>query len=212
MSAKDITGQKFGTVTAIRLIAIGHNGPSWWCKCECGVEKPMLACNLPGVRSCGCLTNKLIGKANTKHGMCRSPEYIAWRNMLVRCDKPRASNYDDYGGRGITVCERWRDSFENFFSDMGSRPSNKHSIDRYPDTNGNYEPSNCRWATAKEQANNRRSTRVCEFRGETKPLTVWCDELGLPYEVVLARLHYYGWTVERAFTTPKRILTLKHRS
>lgn len=97
-------------------------------------------------------------------GSNRTPEYRAWRAMKVRCFNTNSQDYPNYGGRGITVCDRWRNSYENFLADMGRRPSARHSIDRYPDKNGNYERANCRWATPKEQANNRRKARPKGFK------------------------------------------------
>ncbi|MGY8988455.1 MAG: hypothetical protein ACKVG7_07840, partial [Flavobacteriales bacterium] len=111
--------------------------------------------------------------------------------------------YDGYGGRGISVCDRWRDSFENFLADMGERPSNEHSIDR-KDNDGNYEPDNCRWATKKEQGRNRRSNRILTFNNKTQTLIEWSEELGISSAVIRQRIKASGWSIEEALTTPAR--------
>lgn len=129
-----------------------------------------------------------------------SSEYSIWMNMRARCNNPRNGSYDKYGGRGITVCERWQADFLNFLQDMGRRPSTDHSIDRI-DNDGDYEPGNCRWATRKEQCRNRRSSRRIGFCGETKTMAEWAEETGLPTNVIFWRLQR-GWTVERALTFP----------
>jgi hypothetical protein len=115
-----------------------------------------------------------------------TPLYRAWQHMLTRCFNKKCQDYPDYGARGITVCERWL-SFENFMADMGERPANK-SLDRYPDKNGNYEPGNCRWATAREQTLNRRNTIFVTHLGQTKLLTDWSTELGINYFTLHKRL------------------------
>jgi hypothetical protein len=122
--------------------------------------------------------------------------------MKYRCTNPRGRQYPDYGGRGIKVCERWLHSFEAFLEDMGRRPSPKHTLDRYPDNDGNYEPGNCRWATPKEQQRNRRCNRIIEFAGQRLPLSAWGERLGLPPETIAARLDR-GCSVERALTAPE---------
>lgn len=127
------------------------------------------------------------------------PEYTAWRHMIERCTNPRCKVYGHYGGRGISVCERWLESFRAFLDDMGPRPSQDHEIDRV-NNNGDYEPSNCRWATRGQQVRNTRRTRLVTFRGETKPLVDWCEELGLKYNTVAERLRKGNWTIEQALT------------
>lgn len=132
-----------------------------------------------------------------KHGMCNTPEYSTWERIKNRCNNPNSADYPDYGGRGIKVCDRWRKSFLAFYSDMGNKPIPNYSLDRI-NNNGNYEPSNCRWATIQEQANNKRSNRVFTINGATKTLKQWSDELGLKYKTVHMRINSYGWSTERA--------------
>jgi hypothetical protein len=120
--------------------------------------------------------------------------------MRARCLTPDNKDFPRWGGRGITVCKRW-DSFENFLADMGKRPTRAHSLDRYPDNKGNYEPGNCRWATMREQSNNRKSSHFVEFRGQRKTVAEWCRELSLRYGLVLRRINS-GWDSESAFMTP----------
>lgn len=134
-----------------------------------------------------------------KHGGFGTPEYRVWCAIKQRCLNPEAPSWADYGGRGITVCERWLE-FPNFLADMGVRPSPKHSIDRFPDNDGNYQPGNCRWATWQEQARNRRTTRLVEFRGESKPLKDWCELLGLDYETTIQRIVRQQWSIQDALT------------
>lgn len=128
-----------------------------------------------------------------------SPTYSAWMAMKGRCLNPANKWYRNYGGRGITVCSRWLESFENFLSDMGKRPDSM-TLERI-NNDGNYEPSNCRWASRKEQARNMRTNHLIEYRGVTKPLAVWAEELGVNGFALLTRLRR-GWTVEDAFSRP----------
>ena len=145
---------------------------------------------------------------NTTHGHSASPAngrrstttYNSWRAMVVRCSDPSCHNYERYGARGIAVRGRWV-TFENFLADMGERPRGT-TLDRI-DSNGNYEPGNCRWATAKEQARNRQSNHVLAFRGENRCVTEWAELLGMNLSMIKQRLRY-GWTIKRALTQPIR--------
>jgi hypothetical protein len=135
------------------------------------------------------------------HG-ARNPTWVVWRDMVARCTKPGRREYARYGGNGIKVCERWLGphGFQNFVSDMGHRPSSAFSIDRLRNSEG-YKPSNCRWATMKEQAVNKRNNRRLVFRGQTKTQSQWATEVGLTQQRIHQRLAA-GWSVERALTAP----------
>lgn len=134
-----------------------------------------------------------------KHGMSATSEHCIWRSMLNRCTNQKHRDWHTYGGKGITVCEQWK-VFANFYADMGPRPSPKHSIDRI-DPSGNYEPGNCRWATAKEQARHFSRNRMLTHEGVTRPLVEWAEITGLKRKTISDRLDT-GWTVEAALTTP----------
>lgn len=134
-------------------------------------------------------------EAVVKHGMSAREEYGIWNHMRQRCHNPKNDRYASYGGRGIKVCDRWRESFENFYADMGPRPPGAQ-LDRVDNDKG-YSPENCRWATRKEQQNNTRANRIVEFNGERRTIAEWASLRGLPYARVQTRLHR-GWTPERA--------------
>jgi hypothetical protein len=139
--------------------------------------------------------------SRTTHGMSYAPEFIAWQGMKQRCYYEKHNSYKDYGGRGIAVCERWH-VFENFYEDMGERPSPDHSIERI-DVNGNYEPGNCKWVTWVEQIRNRRNTVRINYAGESRVLVEVCNELGFPYAIALSRLKS-GIAIDEVFDPEKR--------
>jgi hypothetical protein len=203
----NLLGQKFGKLTVVRFAGRNHGksrNVSWECLCDCGNTTVTSSGHLRSgnTESCGC------GKGKFTHGQSRvndgvgTPEYETWRHMISRCNSVSCTGYENYGGRGIKVCDRWLESFENFLADMGEKPSPKHSIDRI-NNDGNYEPSNCRWATKQEQDTNRRTNRKYTLNGETLCVTEWAKRLGVHSQTIFNRIDTYGWTIEEALTLPK---------
>lgn len=203
MNPIDISGHKFDRLTAVRLLETTGKKRKWLCRCDCGNEIVAAQGNLRSgnTKSCGCLRVDVARESFTTHGMSSTQEHKIWEAMRERCFDKNNKRYRDYGGRGITVCARWRSSFEAFYADMGPRPSRQHSIERR-DTHGNYEPGNCRWATAKEQQRNRRNNRLITIDGHTLPLAAWCETYGVSYDLVRGRL-VDGWPPLTALTHPK---------
>jgi hypothetical protein len=200
----NLVGQRFGMlIVKAEGARTPGGGRTWTCLCDCGGLTTTRQSNLRNghTSSCGCFRSVATTRNKTRHGMSQSPEHKIWRSMLTRCSNPNEKVFEHYGGRGIAVCERWQ-IFENFYADMGPRPSPAHSIDRR-DNNGNYEPGNCRWATRTEQGNNRRANRVLTINGRTKTSTEWARDVGLSPLMVAGRLHH-GWTPEEAVFTPPR--------
>lgn len=197
----DLTGKKFGRLTVVGLI-IHNERPYWNCLCDCGAYKPNRTKILMTgkVVSCGCLRAELVGNRSRKHGLTSTRAHKAWCGMMDRCYNIHGKYYENYGGRGITVCERWG-KFENFFADMGQPPDGL-SLDRI-DNNLGYEPKNCRWSTAKEQSRNRRYNRVISFNGESGCIGYWSERLGFKRGALLARIRA-GWSIENALTKPIR--------
>ena len=157
MKFADITGQRFGRLSVVRREgSIGAGFAAWKCQCDCGNEVLVDVGRLRAgrTRSCGCLARECAAARKRTHGMTGSRAYKTWVMMIQRCTNPRYPNYKNYGARGITVCQRWRESFEAFLADMGNRPSGL-TLDR-KDNDGHYEPGNCRWADALTQVRNRR--------------------------------------------------------
>ena len=177
-------------------------------RCFCGKEFIALLMHLRSghTKSCGCLGPQVTAARNFKHGHAKrglvTRTHREWTSVIWRCTNPNCEMWPHYGGRGITVCDRWRNSFETFLADMGECPP-KLQIDRFPNRDGNYEPGNCRWATTREQRENRDDTRVYTVRGITACLKALCRHFQISYGCVLARLDR-GWELERAFFTPNR--------
>lgn len=171
------------------------------CLCDCGKITISAECNLKGgqVRSCGCLRSERTKETFTKHGKSYSRAWRAWSNMRRRCYDKKTNRYHLYGARGIRVCSRWRKSFSAFYADMGDPPKG-YSLDRI-NVNGNYTPSNCRWATAKQQARNTRTNRTLRFNGQEKLMLEWCRIKRIKYQTVYCRLQR-GWSVRDALTIP----------
>jgi len=151
-------------------------------------------------KSCGCLSGETTAIRNTTHGLSKNPLYGLWIKVKDRCSNQNCEDYKYYGARGIKVCDRWLNSFPNFLADMGPRPSRSHSIDRI-NTNGNYEPGNCRWATPLQQNSNRRNSRLFEHGGKSLTLQQWSIEVGVRLGTIASRIDN-GWSIEEALTIP----------
>lgn len=200
-------GQMFGrlTVTARSDRCLPKKVAFWLCDCKCGTRGyEVRAGQLQSGRtqSCGCLQRERSRQANSlpkSHGMRHSSEYKSWRAMKARCYVLTTPCYGNYGGRGVTVCEEWRNSFEAFYSHVGPKPSAQHSIDRI-NNSGNYEPGNVRWATRKEQQRNKRTNVLATINGETRCVTEWLETLPISAPTAWNRINQRGMTPEEALT------------
>lgn len=202
----DHTGKTFGLLTIVKRAENNRfKNAQWICKCECGnLTKAVARVLVSGeTRSCGCLIAKSTKERATTHGMSKSREYAIWQGMITRCTNSNRPEYKNYGGRGIGVCDEWKSSFENFYNDMGCRPSKKHTVDRI-DNDGDYAPENCRWATRTQQARNGRCNRILTFNGLTMCVAEWAEYLGINRGTLNSRLNHYGWSVERTLTEEVR--------
>ena len=194
-----IANQRFG-----RLVAERYEDGFWVCLCDCGnTHRTTSTClRIGNTRSCGCLRREATIARSTKHGMRRTPEFNVWANMRNRCNNPSNKSFFLYGGRGIKVCERWETSFENFYADMGPRPSPKHSIERVNNML-DYCPDNCKWGTPQEQANNRRNSKRYPFFGRmvTVRQAINLSGSAVQYSTVRGRVSL-GYSLRQALNLP----------
>ncbi len=204
-------GDKYNRLTAIKFDHRDKNNNLYWLfRCSCGNEKVIQVNHVKSgdTKSCGCLSRepresigKTFAKENKIHRMTHTKEYNSWLAMKQRCLNKKNNDYKYYGVKGIKVCKRWL-KFENFYKDMGKRPVGT-SLDRINNNLGYYK-KNCKWSTAKEQANNRTSNRLLTFNGKTQNITQWANNLGIRSGLLYSRIDKLGWDIEKALTTKKR--------
>lgn len=207
MKPENLLHRTFNRLTAIGIAGRNKYGRvRWLWRCSCGRLKVITASEAKNgyVKSCGCFLRERIIATVTTHGASANnkvtPEYEAWSGLKDRCTNQRKPSYKNYGGRGITFCERWR-SFENFFADMGPRPSPAYTLERVDNEKG-YEPSNCKWATHLEQSRNRRGNVRLTFNGQTLCVADWAQRLGMSPYTLYSRLSRSKWSAEKALSTP----------
>lgn len=206
-------GDQYGRLCVVKE-AVAYYSPSGQthrqvvCACECGSLVTVRTSSLRSglTVSCGCVHREVAtqsGRNSATHGMEGTPTYKAWCSMKQRCTNPHHEYYSHYGARGIRVCDRWAHSFRAFYDDMGNRPSNKHTLDRFPNNNGNYEPGNVRWATWREQNQNRRINVMLTMNGETLCVAEWSRRTGIRQDTIRWRIKN-GYSVDEALTLALR--------
>lgn len=198
MSTKDVcVGDAFG-----RLKVAGVSGQNASCSCSCGVLKVVRKRNLlsGATTSCGCAHREMVSRLRKTHGASETLTWKRWRSMISRCYMKNSKSFPDYGGRGIEVCQAWRESYAAFLADMGECPSVALTLDR-KDSNGNYEPENCRWANRVQQNRNSSRNRMLSHDGKTMCISEWAEHLGINYRTIMTRLSK-GWAVDLALGTP----------
>lgn len=206
--AKDITGQKFGRLTTLYKLNNYHkkDGTYWLCVCDCGKLFEVKGGNLrsDNTKSCGCWLKENAQLQFTTHGKRNTRLYRTWNHMKSRCYNKNVKHYNDYGGRGIAVCDEWKDDFMSFYNwAMANGYDDTLTIDCI-DVNGNYEPNNCRWADKKQQSRNRRNVKQITIDDKTHCLSEWCEILGLNSSTVRTRIYSYDWDVKRALDLEER--------
>lgn len=207
---RNLKSQRFGRLVALYDTGERKNGRVvWHCRCNCGAEVDVKSEHLisGNTTSCGCYHRERVAERHTVHGMARNkkmhPLYNAWVCMLQRCENPKNKYYKDYGGRGIKVCDEWHDPVVFIDWALANGWQEGLQIDRI-DNNGNYEPGNCRWATRKEQARNRRSNHLITFDGKTQTMAEWAEEAGVNRVTLQSRIDRCHWPIKRALTEPIR--------
>ena len=219
MKLVDLTNQRFGRLVALERYSqiTAYGKTQWECKCDCGSIVLVVTGQLTtgSTKSCGCQRRDSAREngLKTKHGMTGTAVYKAWQGLRYRCLDPEHEQYHNYGGRGITVCDEWKTSFEAFYRDMGPRPNIGYSIDRI-DVNGNYEPSNCRWATTTEQANNTRRNVYYDFNGEKLTLAEISRRTNIPVPTLSCRIKRMNLCIDDAVALQaiSRVYTYKEET
>lgn len=204
---QDLVGMRFGRLVAIEPVGRDKRGyVTWRCKCDCGNEKNVSSRYLgKGTASCGCLARELAAKRSTVHGKCHTRLYELHKSMMDRCNRATAHEYENYGGRGIKVCDEWQ-NFQNFYEWAKNNGYDENAkrgqctLDRI-DVNGDYEPSNCRFVPMKTQQRNRRNNVLITYNGETHCMSEWAEIAGIRYGTFLKRI-YAGWSMEDAMNKP----------
>lgn len=200
----DLVGKKFGLLRVVERTENDKNGsPKWLCLCDCGNSIVVYgSCLRYGItKSCGCMRKEWNSNKHKKHEQSNSKLYGVWRSMKYRCNNPNCHAYENYGGRGIRVCDEWNGSFLSFMcwaNEAGYKEG--LSLDRI-DVNGNYTPDNCRWATAKIQTNNQRNNRLLEYNDEIHTVSEWSEITGISRSAIYGRLKC-GWSIDMALTKP----------
>ena len=203
---QDLKGKRFGLLTVIEKTKDKSGYSVWKCKCDCGKTHIALGTRLTHgkVLSCGCLRYTKASQKLTTHGKRHTRLYSIWANMKNRCNLPTSTEYARYGARGIRVCDEWQDDFMAFYNwAIANGYRDDLTLDR-ENNDGNYEPSNCRWATSHEQTRNTRHNRMLEHNGETHCITDWSAITGIPKALIGQRIDRLGWTIDKALTTPVR--------
>ena len=207
----DLTNKKFNRLLVVRQAPHKNNKVMWECLCDCGNTVYVTSHSLIAAttKSCGCYTKDRIKDKNTIHGQAKTKLYSVWKNIRRRCYNTNDKSYNRYGGRGIGVCEEWKDSFQSFYDWAYANGYDNNAkygectLDRI-DTNGDYCPANCRWVSLKEQANNRQSNVLITYNGKTDTMSNWAREIEIEYTCLFSRIHDLHWSIEKALTTPSR--------
>lgn len=210
----DLKNKRFGKLVAIEPCGKSKNGAILWrCLCDCGNETVVTSSNLNSgsTMSCGCLYHDGTNKKSYKHGLSNDRIHRIWRGMKGRCGNPNCKSFKNYGGRGITVCNEWKNDFANFYNwSMENGYSDDKSIDRI-DVNGNYEPSNCRWTDIDTQSNNRRNNHYLEIEGKRLTITQWSRISGIDRKTITDRIIRFGYSPKEAvFLKPDRYGRRRH--
>lgn len=210
---RDLTGQKFGRLTAIKIIGKDKNNHKiWLCKCDCGNETQVAGTLLieGKTKSCGCLKKQITSRRFKTHGLSNTRLFTIWINMKERCNNKNRYGYQNYGGRGIKVCKEWQNDFMNFYNWAMTNGYDENAeygectLDRV-DVNRDYSPENCRWANARIQTRNKRNNHLITYKGETHCINEWAEILGMNKGTLQSRIFWSKWSYEKALSTPVKV-------